>query len=65
MQSVAGIAELHMAGTRATFTLRRGATLERGELADAFAERKMKLESLEVVRRPRAKEVYLVGAGIG
>ncbi len=65
MASVDGIAELHMAGTRATFTLRRGAKLGRDEVADAFAERGMKLESLDTIQRPRAKAVYRLGAGVG
>jgi len=65
MESLDGIDELHMAGTRATFTLRKGAKLDRDDVADAFEERGMKLESLETVQRPRAKEVYRVGAGVG
>lgn len=65
MESLDGIASLHMAGTRATFTLRRGAELDRDEVADAFEERGMKLEALETIRRPRAGAVYRVGAGVG
>ena len=65
MESLDGIDELHMAGTRATFTVRKGERVDRGEIAEAFAERGMKLESLDTARRPRAKAVYRIGAGVG
>ena len=53
-----------MSGARAVFQLERGETLEQGAIADAFAERGMKLESLERVERPRAAARYEVDSAV-
>jgi hypothetical protein len=64
MASLAGITELHMSGARAVFQVEKGATLKEEEIADAFAEQGMKLESFERVERPRAAVRYEVDAGV-
>ena len=64
MHTVDGIEELHMAGTRATFTLEKGAEVEAADFAAAFEERGMKLESFELVERPRPAALYHADAGV-
>ena len=64
MQSVDGIEELHMSGNRATFTLAKGAKVEESEFEAAFEERGMKLESFELVQRPRPAARYRADAGV-
>lgn len=64
MTSVDGISELHMSGARAVFQLKRGETLDQEVVADAFAERGMKLESFERVERPRAAARYEVDSPV-
>ena len=64
MASLDEIAELHMSGARAVFQLQQGKTLKREEIADAFAQQGMKLESFERVQRPRAAARYEVDSGV-
>ena len=64
MESLEGTTDLHMSGSRAVFQTRRGAGVSEADLAAAFEEKGMQLESFEKVKRPRAKEVYLVDAGV-
>lgn len=64
MQTIDGIDDLHMAGTRATFTLDSGAEVDRDAIAAAFEKRGMKLESVGTTEYPPEREVYLVGAGV-
>jgi hypothetical protein len=64
MGSLAGIAELHMSGARAVFRIEKGETLEREEIAEAFAAQGMQLESFERVERPRAVVRYEVDSGV-
>ena len=64
MNSLDDLAELHMSGARAVFKLEGGAKLEQSEIADAFEDQGMQLESFEELRRPRAAAVYVVDAGI-
>ena len=64
MESLDGIAELHMSGARAVFVVEDGTTLDREDVAAAFDGVGMKLESLETVERPRAKAVWKVDAAI-
>ena len=64
MASVGGIADLHMSGARAVFELERGASLTQAELAQAFEQQGMKLESFERIERPRAAAQYEVDSGV-
>ena len=64
MASLEGVTELHMSGARAVFQIEKGETLKREEIADAFAEQDMKLESFERVERPRAAALYEVDSGV-
>ena len=64
MTSLEGVTELHMSGARAVFQLEKGAKLEKKEIADAFEEQGMKLESFERVERPRAAARYEVDSGV-
>ena len=53
-----------MSGARAVFRIERGKTPNEEEIADAFAQQGMKLESLERVERPRAAVRYEVDSGV-
>jgi len=64
MASLEAVTELHMSGARAVFQIEKGETLKREEIADAFAEQGMKLESFERVERPRAAVRYEVDSGV-
>jgi hypothetical protein len=64
MDSLDGVADLHMSGARAVFQIERGARLAQEDLARAFEERGMKLESFERVARPRAAALYQVDSGV-
>jgi hypothetical protein len=64
MASLEGVTELHMSGARAVFQLERGETLKQEEIADAFTEQGMKLESFARVERPRAAALYEVDSGV-
>ena len=64
MNSVDGIDELHMSGTRAVFALAQGSELDEDAIAAAFDERGMKLETLERIRRPRELGVVTVDTGV-
>jgi hypothetical protein len=64
MASLDGVTDLHMSGTRAVFQLEKGTTLAKEELARAFEEQGMKLESFERVERPRAVAFYEVDSGV-
>ena len=50
---------LFMSGTRATFTLKRGATISRQQVARALEEKELGLESFEHVRRPRPEVCFV------
>lgn len=64
MESIDGIAELHMSGARAVFVAAKGTRIHEATVADAFAEKGMQLESFNEVLRPRAKALYLADAGV-
>ena len=64
MASLEGVTELHMSGARAVFQIEKGETLEKEEIAAAFAEQGMQLESFERVKRPRASMGYEVDSGV-
>ncbi len=64
MKSLKGIAELHMSGARAVFTVEEGATVGKEAVASAFEAEGMTLESFERVRRPRARAIYVIDAGV-
>ena len=51
MESIDGIAELHMSGARAVFVPAKGARIDEATVAAAFEERGMKLESYREVLR--------------
>ena len=64
MESLDGIAELHMSGARAVFVPAKGPKITEKTVAAACEERGMKLESFERVERPRAKARYTADAGV-
>jgi hypothetical protein len=64
MNSLDGIAELHMSGARAVFQIEEGADVDEDTLSDAFAEAGMKLERFERIDRQRANGIYLIDSGI-
>ena len=64
MESLEGVTELHMSGARAVFQIEKGETLKKEEIAKAFEEQGMKLESFERVERPRAAVRYEVDSGV-
>jgi len=64
MNSLDGIADLHMSGARAVFQIEKGSKLDQDAVADAFAEQGMKLERFERIERPRAAGVFLVDSGV-
>lgn len=64
MNSIDGIAELHMSGARAVFVPARGVTITEYQLAEAFDGVGMKLETYGVEERPHAKRAYLVDSAL-
>ena len=64
MTSLDGIADLHMSGARAVFELERGARIGEKQLAAAFEEQGMALETFGELRLPRARGIYTVDSGI-
>ena len=64
MASLEEVTELHMSGARAVFQIEKGKTLKEEEIADAFAEQGMKLETFERVERLRAAVRYEVDSGV-
>ena len=55
-----GVAEtLYMSGARATFTMKRGATISKSKVAAALEARNMKLESLRTEMRPRPEVAFV------
>ena len=64
MESLDGIAELHMSGARAVFVPARGSKIDEDAVAAAFEERGMELVSYERVERPRARARYEADAGV-
>jgi predicted metal-dependent TIM-barrel fold hydrolase len=62
MTSLEGIDQLHMSGVRAVF--RAADAPDEADIAAAFAANGMKLERFERERRPRARRIYVVDAGI-
>ncbi|GEM_PF-2454730 len=64
MNTLDGFEQLHMSGARAVFQLQKGAKVEDADIATAFEDVGMKLESFTKIERPRAKSIYLVDAGV-
>ena len=64
MESIDGIAELHMSGARAVFVPAKGMKISEATVASAFEERGMQLETFGEVLRPRAKARYTADAGV-
>ncbi len=64
METVDGLAELHMSGTRAVFRLDAGSRVDKEALAEAFAERGLTLDRVARTETPAPESVYLVDAGI-
>lgn len=64
MNSLDAVTDLHMSGRRAVFQLEDGAKLSKTELAAAFQEAGLKLESFQKSRQPLPERLYLVDAGI-
>ena len=64
MESIDGIAELHMSGTRAVFLPEKGVKISESSVADAFEQRGMKLEFYGEVLRPRARARYTANAPV-
>jgi len=64
MESLDGIAELHMSGARAVFVPAKGTRIDEKVVASAFEKQGMKLESFTEVTRPRAKALYLADAEV-
>jgi hypothetical protein len=58
------VTDLHMSGARAVFQIEKGASLAKKDLAEAFKEQGMTLESYELVERPRAAVLYNVDSGV-
>ena len=55
-----GVSEtLFMSGARATFTMKRGATISKAKVAKAFEARNMKLEGIRYEMRPRPEVSYV------
>ncbi len=50
---------LYMSGARATFTLKRGATVTKEQVAAALSAKSMKLESFGHEIRPRPEVCYV------
>jgi hypothetical protein len=64
MESLDDVTDLHMSGARAVFQIEKGESLKKEEIAAAFEEQGMKLESFERVQRPRAAVHYEVDTGV-
>ena len=64
MESVDGIADLHMSGARAVFTVERGERVSREDLAAAFEGQGMEVTTFGKHSRPRPKARYTVDSGI-
>lgn len=64
MNSVESISDLHMSGARAVFELEGSPRRVEAQIAAAFEERGMKLESFERERRPRKQALYLADSGV-
>jgi hypothetical protein len=58
------VKDLHMSGARAVFSMGRSHRVKEADIADAFAEQGMQLESFEKVRRPRAAALFTIDTGI-
>ena len=57
---------LYMSGARATFALKRGATVTEDQVAEALKAKKMKLESFGLEMRPRPEACYVAAVtGLG
>ena len=67
IEDVTTVETFYMAGARATFTLKEGETFEEHPFAEAFAKRKMKLETFAKIDVPRPQTVrrYLLTSGVG
>lgn len=64
MNSMDGIAELHMSGRRAVFVLEPGVQLDEDALAAAFESQGLELASVERTQMPPAKAVLTVDTGV-
>ena len=64
MDSLDDVADFHMSGRRAVFTLKPGVKINRDAVADAYESKGLKLESLNSENRDRAQTYYVADAGI-
>jgi hypothetical protein len=64
MNSIDGVARLHMSGTRAVLVLAPGAELDELAVAAAFSSRGMKLESIEPCPVPQPRAAYAIDSGV-
>ena len=64
MESLDGIATLHMSGSRAVFVPSAGSALSEQSIADAIREQGLKFTSLESLERKAPGATYLVDAGV-
>ena len=67
IESIEAIETFYMAGARATFTLKEEATFQEESFAEAFAERKLKLDTFAKINVPRPQTLrrYLLKSGVG
>ena len=59
MKSVEGIDRMFMSGTRATFTLKKGAKVDEAALKKAVEKQRLKFVSLEKRQNKRAAAAYV------
>ncbi len=64
MESLDGIAELHMSGARAVFELEPDALFTKSVVAAAIKEQGLTLVSLEAMPQRDVGQMYLVDAGV-
>ena len=59
MKSIEGVDRMFMSGTRATFTLKKGAKVDEATIKRAIEKRKLKFISLEKRLNKRAVAAYV------
>ena len=64
MESLEGVAVLHMSGARAVFKPAPGARISEADVTKALESQGLGLASFESKRRSVPAEIYLVDAGI-
>jgi len=64
MESLDDVAEFHMSGRRAVFTLKDGVELDSDAVSEAYASKGLTFESLETETRDKAQTYYVAAAGI-